>query len=56
MNANTSVTAGTKLRPGDLFSLEQYAKQRPESGEGHCHKRNRTLQCGPNATWLSRTA
>jgi len=53
MNANTSVTAGTKLRPEDLFSLEQYAKQRPEfRPKVIAHKRNRTLQCGPNATWL----
>ena len=53
MNPNTSVTTGAKLRPQDLFSLEQYAKQRSEfRPKVIAHKRNRTLQCGPNATWL----
>ncbi len=53
MNPNTSATAGTKLRPDDLFSLEQYAKQRSDfRPKVIAHKRNRTLQCGPNATWL----
>ena len=53
MNPNTSATASAKLRPEDLFSLEQYAKQRPElRPKVIAHKRSRTLQCGPNATWL----
>ena len=47
MNASAA-----KLRPEDLFSLEQYAKQRPEfRPKVIAHKRARTLQCGPNATW-----
>ena len=51
MNANAA-TSATRLRPEDLFSLEQYAKQRPEfRPKVIAHKRNRTLQCGPNATW-----
>jgi hypothetical protein len=51
MNANVATPAG-RLRPEDLFSLEQYAKQRPEfRPRVIAHKRNRTLQCGPNATW-----
>ena len=51
MNA-TAATPATKLRPEDLFSLEQYAKQRAEfRPRVIAHKRNRTLQCGPNATW-----
>jgi len=51
MNA-TVATSATRLRPEDLFSLEQYAKQRPEfRPKVIAHKRNRTLQCGPNATW-----
>jgi hypothetical protein len=51
MNANVT-TPATRLRPEDLFSLEQYAKQRPEfRPKVIAHKRNRTLQCGPNATW-----
>jgi Protein of unknown function (DUF3501) len=53
MNSNMSATAGAKLRPEDLFSLEQYAKQRSDfRPKVIAHKRNRTLQCGPNATWL----
>ena len=52
MNATAAATPGRKLRPEDLFSLEQYAKQRPEfRPRVIAHKRNRTLQCGPNATW-----
>ena len=52
MNATVTAAPGTKLRPEDLFSLEQYAKQRPEfRPKVIAHKRNRTLQCGPNATW-----
>jgi len=52
MNATAAATTGNKLRPEDLFSLEQYAKQRPEfRPKVIAHKRNRTLQCGPNATW-----
>jgi hypothetical protein len=53
MDTTAAATPGTKLRPEDLFSLEQYAKQRPEfRPRVIAHKRNRTLQCGPNATWL----
>jgi len=52
MNVNAVAGSGNKLRPEDLFSLEQYAKQRPEfRPKVIAHKRNRTLQCGPNATW-----
>ena len=51
MNA-TAATPGAKLRPEDLYSLEQYAKQRPEfRPKVIAHKRERTMQCGPNATW-----
>lgn len=51
MNANVA-TPATRLRPEDLFSLEQYARQRPEfRPRVIAHKRSRTLQCGPNATW-----
>jgi hypothetical protein len=51
MNANVA-TPASRLRPEDLFSLEQYAKQRPEfRPKVIAHKSNRTLQCGPNATW-----
>jgi hypothetical protein len=52
MNATATTAPGTKLRPEDLFSLEQYARQRPEfRPRVIAHKRDRTLQCGPNATW-----
>jgi Protein of unknown function (DUF3501) len=48
----TAIAANVKLRPEDLFSLEQYSKQRAEfRPRVIAHKRNRTLQCGPNATW-----
>ena len=48
----TATAANVKLRPEDLFSLEQYSKQRAEfRPRVIAHKRNRTLQCGPNATW-----
>jgi hypothetical protein len=48
----TATAVNAKLRPEDLFSLEQYSKQRAEfRPRVIAHKRNRTLQCGPNATW-----
>jgi len=47
-----TATANAKLRPEDLYSLEQYARQRAEfRSRAIAHKRHRTLQCGPNATW-----
>ncbi len=52
MNA-TTVTAGRgRLGPADLFSLEQYARQRAEfRPQVLAHKRVRTLQVGPNVTF-----
>ena len=48
MNA---ATASARLVPSDLMSLEQYARGRAEfRGRVLAHKRDRTLQCGPNAT------
>jgi hypothetical protein len=48
----TATDTNVKLRPEDLFSLEQYARTRAEFRPRVIeHKRNRTLQCGPNATW-----
>jgi hypothetical protein len=42
-----------KLRPEDLYSLEQYAKQRSQfRPQVIAHKKRRTLQVGPNATFL----
>jgi hypothetical protein len=52
MTATSVATPNVKLRPEDLYSLEQYSKQRPEfRPRVIAHKRNRTLQCGPNSTW-----
>lgn len=53
MTSTTTTAAQAKLRPEDLYSLEQYSKQRagfrPRVIQ---HKKARTVQCGPNATWL----
>jgi len=52
MTSTSVATPNVKLRPEDLYSLEQYSKQRPEfRPRVIAHKRNRTLQCGPNSTW-----
>ncbi len=41
-----------KLRPEDLYSLEQYARQRAQfRPQVISHKKQRTLQVGPNATF-----
>ena len=53
MSATTTAKGNVKLRPEDLFSLEQYAKQRPEfRPRVIAHKKARTVRCGPNVTWL----
>jgi hypothetical protein len=53
MNETTTAPVGGKLRPEDLYSLEQYSKARAEFRPRVIeHKKVRTLQCGPNATWL----
>ena len=40
------------LQPEDLMSLEEYARRRAEFRPTVlAHKRDRTVQCGPNATW-----
>jgi hypothetical protein len=50
MNSTPSEQGRGKLRPDDLFSLEQYARQRAEfRPKVIAHKRARNLQCGPNA-------
>jgi hypothetical protein len=42
-----------KLRPQDLYSLEEYARLRPSFREKIiAHKKNRQLAIGPNATLL----
>jgi hypothetical protein len=52
MTAPVAAAGNRKLRPEDLFSLEQYSRQRAEfRPRVIAHKRDRTLQCGPNATW-----
>jgi len=52
-NLNGSTAAGhQKLRPEDLYSLEQYAKQRVQfRPQVLAHKKRRSLQVGPNATF-----
>ena len=41
-----------KLTSTDLLGLEQYARQRAEIRERIiAHKKNRTVQVGPNTTW-----
>jgi hypothetical protein len=40
-----------KLRPADLLSLEQYARERPAlRPRVIAHKKRRTVQCGPNVS------
>ncbi len=52
MNTTTQAGQAGKLRPEDLWSLEQYAKKRPEFRPQVIeHKKVRTVQVGPNATW-----
>ena len=52
MNSPNETAGGGKLGPADLLSLEQYARQRAEfRPRVLAHKRARTVQCGPNATW-----
>jgi hypothetical protein len=54
MTTYTAIVRGfKKLSPEDLFSLEQYSKQRPQfRPQVLAHKKRRTLQVGPNATIL----
>jgi hypothetical protein len=54
MTTNTTTVRGfQKLSPGDLFSLEQYAQQRPQfRPQVLAYKKRRTLQVGPHATIL----
>ena len=41
-----------KLGPGDLLSLERYARERSElRARVIAHKKRRTVQCGPNVTF-----
>ena len=46
-----SVPTG-RLAPGDLMSLEQYARARPDfRSRVIAHKRHRTVAVGPHTTW-----
>jgi hypothetical protein len=50
MNSTVFEVGRGKLRPDDLFSLEQYSRQRAEfRPKVIAHKRARNVQCGPNA-------
>jgi len=45
--------ARAKLAPGDLFTLERYARERPEfRARVIAHKKNRQLNVGPHTMWL----
>jgi hypothetical protein len=53
MTSSSTQHGSAKLRPEDLFSLEQYSKQRGQfRPQVLAHKKRRTLQVGPNATFL----
>jgi hypothetical protein len=42
-----------KLKPADLYSLEQYSRERPAIRTNVMeHKRSRQVAVGPNLTWL----
>jgi len=48
----TPAAAAGPLKAEDLLSLEQYARQRPQWRPAVlAHKKTRTTQVGPNATW-----
>ena len=48
-----SPPAAGKLAAGDLYSLEQYARQRAEfRPQVIAHKKARTIHCGPAMTWI----
>jgi hypothetical protein len=52
MNSTMAPAGRGPLSPADLFSLEQYARQRAEfRPQVLAHKRVRTLQVGPNVTF-----
>src|SRR6267154_4544945 len=43
----------TKLQASDLYSLEQYAKRRPDfRTQVMEHKKHRAVHIGPNVTWI----
>jgi hypothetical protein len=49
---NAAPPSRAKLRPEDLFSLEQYSKQRAQFRPGVlAHKKPRNVAVGPNATF-----
>jgi hypothetical protein len=50
--SNHTTISRARLRPEDLFSLEQYAKQRAQFRAGVlAHKKHRNIAVGPNATF-----
>jgi hypothetical protein len=55
MGSDSSAAERTsgRLAPGDLMSLEQYARERPAfRARVLAHKRDRQLAVGPHCTWL----
>jgi len=53
MTSSNEIRMRGPLKPGDLFSLEQYARQRGDfRGRVIEHKKRRTVPIGSNATWI----
>jgi hypothetical protein len=51
--SNTEIRLRGPLKASDLFSLEQYARQRGDFRNRVIeHKKHRKIAIGPNATWL----
>jgi hypothetical protein len=51
MNETHQASSGKRLRAEDLYSLEQYARARPEfRARVMAHKKHRQVAIGPNAT------
>ena len=52
MTSEETLPSG-RLQPGDLYSLEEYARCRGEfRARVLAHKRDRTVAVGPNMTWI----
>ena len=53
MTTQSEIRLRGPLRPSDLFSLEQYARQRGDFRNRVIeHKKARTVAVGPNCTWV----
>jgi hypothetical protein len=53
MTSKSEIRLRGPLKAGDLFSLEQYARQRTDFRSRVIeHKKHRKVEVGPNTTWL----